>query len=332
MLLRLLKSNTLLSSLLIPLVGVLFWMNSFLHPALLDIKLANGAMPLYYLVYNLIREQDFWQVFVAFLLVVVNSFFVSQLGSSFLFLKHRSYLTGILYLITVSAFADLHALIPVHLAALCTLISIYFILDTYHKPVEITFTFNASFFLAIASLIYLPAMMLFPLVWIAIFVLQKSDNWRLLVIPILGFGTPWLFMWAFTFMKDSDSAMWNDIVRMIWTDHNAYLLEPYFLFMTCVVVLLSIPGTLSVFSVYHRMKVSARKYFVIFFWMLGLILGAALGLVTIGKEIIAFSTIPVAFFISHFLNGEQRPIWKEILTWIYVLTMVSALLFYPGSN
>ncbi|HEY3391010.1 MAG TPA: DUF6427 family protein [Prolixibacteraceae bacterium] len=303
-------------------------MQSLQAPVSLDLKLANGAMPLYNLVFNLLSGKDFWQVFIAFCLVLINSFFIAQLGSSLLFVRNRSYLPGIIYLITVSSLQALHSLVPVHIATLCVLISIYFILSTYHKPVEITFTFNASFFLSLGSLFYLPALVLFPLVWISIFVLQKSDNWRLMVIPILGFGTPWMFLWAFSFLNDTDTTLWKDILKMLWTDHNAYLLEPYFLLLTGVVAFLAMFGSFSVLAVYHRMKVSSRKYFVIFYWMLGLLFASALGLMTIGVEIVALATIPVAYFISHFLLSDNRPIWKEILTWIYLATMVFALFFY----
>jgi hypothetical protein len=328
MLLRVLKSNTLFSALLIPVIGLLLWMFSFQSPTPLDIKSANGAMPLYYFVYNLLKEQNFWQVFIAFLLVLINSFFIAQLGSSFLFLKKRSYLPGIIYLITVSSFNAFHVLLPVHFATLLVLISVYFIFDTYHKPVEINFTFNASFFLALASLFYLPTLILFPLVWISIFVLQKSENWRLLIVPFLGLGAPWLFVWTFSFLSNSSASMWKEITQMLWTSHNAYLIDPYFLFLSAIVVFVSTLGSLSVLSVYHMMKVSTRKYFVIFYWMLGLVVVSALGLVTIGIEIVAFSTVPVALFISHFLVSDQKYIWREIVTWIYLLAMVSALFFY----
>ena len=66
MLLRIFKSNTLFSSLLIPVIGVLFWIHSFQAPEVLDIKQANGAMPLYYLLFNLLNGKDFWQIFIAF--------------------------------------------------------------------------------------------------------------------------------------------------------------------------------------------------------------------------------------------------------------------------
>jgi hypothetical protein len=328
MLLRILKSNTLISSLLIPVIGILFWMQSFQSPGLIDINLANGAMPFYILFYKLFREQDFWQVFFAFVLVLVNSFFISQLGSNFLFQRNRSYLPGIVYLITVSSITRLHNLLPVHFATLFVLITLYFIIDTYHKPNEITFTFNASFFLSIASLFYFPVVTLFPLVWISIFVLQKSDNWRLLVIPVLGFGTPWIFLWTFSFLTDTSTALWQNLTTMLWDYHNSYLLEPYFLLLSGVVSIVTILGSISVIGVYHRIKVSSRKYFVIFYWMLGILLASALGLITIGIEIVALSTIPVSYFITHFLVMGQKSIWKEVIAWVYLATMVFALYFY----
>ncbi len=329
MLLRVLKSNTLFSILLIPAIGILFWIQSLKSPVLLELKLANGAMPLYYLVYDHMKNQDFWQVFIAFILVIINSFFIAQLGSSFLFLKKRSYLPGIIYLVTISSLKELHTLLPVHLATLFILISIYLIFDTYHKTVEITYTFNASFFLAVASLFYLPVVVLFPLVWISIFVLQKDDNWRLLAVPILGFGSPWLFMWAYSYLNGTYSSLWNELITLLWTDHNGYLIEPFFLTSTVVVVILAMLGSFSVIAIYHRMKVSTRKYFVIFYWMLGLVVAAALGLITIGEEIIALSTIPVAFFITHYLVSDQKYFWREVMTWIYLGTMIFVLIFHP---
>jgi len=328
MLLRILKSNTLFSALLIPLIGLFFWFHSFQHPGVMDFARVNGGMPLYYLVGRYLKDQNFWQVFFAFCLVIFNSFFIAQLGSAFIFLRKRSYLPGIIYLITVSSFQMLHVLLPAHLATLFVLISIYFIFDTYHKKVEITYTFNASFFLAIASLFYLPVIVLFPLVWISIFVLQKDDNWRLLAVPILGFGVPWLFMWVYTFLNDTYLALWNELISMLWTRHNEYLLQPYFLLFTAVVAILTTLGSLSVLSVYQRIKVSARKYFVICYWIMGLVIVSALAFITISIEIVVLSTIPVAFFISQYLLSDQRRTLKEVLTWIYLGTGIFVLIFY----
>jgi len=328
MLLRILKSNTLFSALLIPFIGLLFWIHSFQKVTLVDLNLVNGAMPLYYLIYPLFKGQNFWQVFFAFCLVIFNSFFIAQIGSRFLFLKKRSYLSGIIYLITVSSLHVLQALLPVHLATLFVLISINFIFNTFHNKAEITLAFNAAFFLAIGSLFYLPVVLLFPLVWISIFVLQKDDNWRLLTVPILGFGLPWLFVWVYSFMTDSYVRLWNELITMLWSRHNDYLFSPYFLAFTAVVTLLTTLGSLSVFAHFLRMKVSARKYFVIFYWMLGLLLASALGLLTIDIEIVVLSTIPVSYFISNYLLFNESGVVKEVILWSYLATAVFVLIFY----
>ena len=81
MLLRILKSNTLFSALLIPLIGILFWIHNFQTATMVDLNLVNGAMPLYYLVFSFFKTQTFWQVFSAFVLVIFNSFFIAQMGS-----------------------------------------------------------------------------------------------------------------------------------------------------------------------------------------------------------------------------------------------------------
>ena len=328
MLLRILKSNTLFSALLIPLIGFLFWIHSFQTATMVDLNLVNGAMPLYYLIFPFFKTQTFWQVFTAFIVVIFNSFFIAQMGSGFLFLKKRSYLPGIIYLITVSSLHELQAFLPVHLATLFVLISIYFIFDTFHKKVEITYTFNASFFLAIGSLFYLPVVVLFPLVWISIFVLQKDDNWRLLAVPVLGFGVPWLFIWVYSFLTDSYAKLWNELVTMLWRSHNGYLLNPYFLALTAIVAILTTLGSLSVISHFLRMKVSSRKYFVIFFWMLGLLMASALGLLTIDIEIVALSTIPVAYIVSNYLLFNEKTIVKEVFLWIYLATAVFVMIIY----
>jgi len=328
MLLRILKSNTLFSALLIPLIGFLFWIHSFQTATMVDLNLVNGAMPLYYLIFPFFKTQTFWQVFTAFIVVIFNSFFIAQMGFGFLFLKKRSYLPGIIYLITVSSLHELQAFLPVHLATLFVLISIYFIFDTFHKKVEITYTFNASFFLAIGSLFYLPVVVLFPLVWISIFVLQKDDNWRLLAVPVLGFGVPWLFIWVYSFLTDSYAKLWNELVTMLWRSHNGYLLNPYFLALTAIVAILTTLGSLSVISHFLRMKVSSRKYFVIFFWMLGLLMASALGLLTIDIEIVALSTIPVAYIVSNYLLFNEKTIVKEVFLWIYLATAVFVMIIY----
>jgi len=326
MLLRLIKSSKLFGTLFILILGVLFWIQSFQSPQNLGVVAKDSVMPLYFIVFGLLRGLHFWQVLTGFILVMVNSLFIARLSSSFLLFKKGSSLPGIIYVITISSVKMLQTIHPVHFAALCALIAIYYIFDTYQKRLEITFTFNAAFFIALASLFYLPSIVLFPLVWISIFVLQKSDNWRLMVVPILGFGVPWIFIWTISFMKDTNDKLPLTVKNILWADNNAYLSEPIFLSLSGLIILLTAIGSISLLSEYQLIKVSSRKYFTIFYWMLGLVVITALFFTAIGIEIVALSTVPVAFLISHFFLSGERYFWKELIFLIYISVMTAAYL------
>ena len=329
MLLKLIKNNNLFGTLLIPIVGVLFWMHGFQSAQNPDIIAKDSVMPLYYLLQDLLKSLNLWQYTRGFILVLVNSFIISKLSSSFLLFRKGSSLPGIIYIITISSIKALHTLHPVHIATFCILMAISYILNTYHQQrAEITFTFNASIFIALASLFYLPAAVLFPLIWISIFVLQKNDNWRLLVVPVMGFSAPWVLIWAVSFINNTSGNLFSTIKKILWSENNAYLLDPVFLSVSALIILLTIMGSISLMSGYQLIKLSSRKYFTIFYWMLGLLVITALSLTMVGMEIIALSTIPVAFVISHFFLSGERYFWKELFFLIFIGAMTAAFLMW----
>ena len=326
MLLRLIRSSNLFGTLLIPVAGIVFWMQGFKSPANFGVVAKECAMPLYYIVHGLFKELVFFQVLAGFILVILNSLLIVRISNEFMSSKKGPALPGIIYLITISSIKTLQTLHPVHIATLLVLIVITYIFDTYQKRVEIALTFNAGFFIATSSLFYLPVVILFPLIWISIFVLQKSDNWRLLVIPILGFSIPWFFMWAVLFMNDTSDNLLSIIKNIFWSSNNAYLLEPVFLVKSALIILLAFFGSISFFSEYQSIKISVRKYFTIFYWMLGLVVLAGLSFTTIGNEIVALSTIPVSFVISYFFLSGRKYFWKELFFLIYIGAMATTYL------
>jgi len=60
--------------------------------------------------------------------------------------------------------------------------------------------------------------------------------------------------------------------------------------------------------------------------MLGIVVITALSLTTIGIEIIALSTVPVALLISFFFLSGDRYFWRELLFLIYLGVMITAFL------
>ncbi len=323
MFLRLFNSKNVYSAILIPIIAFLFWMEPLKAPASLAVYPGEGMMPLYTFFGKFYTGSSIWPVLTGFILILLNSLILSMLSYEFQFLQHRTFLPGILYVSIVSSFPSLQTFHPVYPATLFVLISVYYIFSTYHRRNEISSTFNASFFLSIGALFYLPVLMLLPLIWISIFVLQKNDNWRLLVIPLIGISLPWLILWSFLFVSGSDQAFISSIFQGMKSVNNQFIFNIGFLVITAFIFLLSAFGSITLINSVNIRKMSTRKYFIILYWMLGFSIPSAFLLPSTGLGVIALSSIPVSFLISHFFMAGKRGFWREFLFLLFLLTLVA---------
>ncbi len=324
MFLRLFNSKNIVSAILIPIVAFLFWVEPLKIPISLVINPGEGMMPLFTLVIKLFSGVTLWPVLVGFLLVLLNALMLSLLSYEFQFLPQRTFLPGILYVAITSSFPSLQTFHPVYPATLFVLLSVYYIFNTYHRKNEISSTFNASFLLSIGALFYLPVITLFPLIWISIFVLQKSDNWRLLVIPLIGFSLPWLLLWSFLYVTGSDQTFITSIFLGMKSVNNQFLFKIAFLLVTVFIFLLSAFGSISLINSVSIRKMSTRKYFIILYWMLGLSIPSVFLFPSTGLGVIAISTIPVSYLIAVFFMSGKRSFWREFLFFLFMATLVGS--------
>lgn len=324
MFLRLSKSKNVYSAVLIPLAAFLFWMEPLKVPVVLAPIPGEGMMPLYAFFFKFFVGSTIWPVVTGFALMLLNALVMSLLSYEFQFLQHRTFLPGIIYVCTVSSFPSLQTFHPVYPATTFVLISVYYIFSTYHRKNEISSTFNACFFLSIGAMFYLPVLTLLPLIWISIFVLQKNDNWRLLVIPLIGITLPWVLLWSFLFITSTDQTAIAAIREGIRTVNNHFIFSIGFLIITGFVFLLSASGSISLINSVSIRKMSTRKYFIILYWMLGLSIPAVFLFHSTGLGVIAITTIPVSFLISHFfMAGKKRGFWREFLYLLFLLVLVA---------
>ena len=324
MFLRLSNSKSVYSALLIPVVAFLFWMEPLKVPVQLTLNPGEGMMPLYLLFARLFTGTTIWPVMTGFILTLFNALVLSLLSYEFQFLQHRTFLPGILYISIVSSFPSLQNFHPVYPATLFVLLSVYYIFLTYRRKNEISSTFNASFFLSVGALFYLPVVTLFPLIWISIFVLQKSDNWRLLVIPLIGITLPWFLLWTFLFVSGSDQTFMASIFQGIASVNNMFIFKIAFLIVSGFIFLLTVFGSISLINSVNIRKMSTRKYFIILYWMLGLSIPSVFLLPSTGLGIIAISTIPISFLIAHFFMAGKRGFWRELIFFLFLATLVAS--------
>ncbi len=323
MFLRLFNNKNVYSAILIPIVTLLFWVEPLRVPVSLVSVSGEGMMPLYTFFAKFFIGSSIFPVVTGFVLILLNALILSLLSYEFQFLQQRTFLPGILYVSIVSSFPSLQTFHPVYPAALFVLLSVYYIFSTYHRKNEISSTFNASFLLSIGALFYLPVITLFPLILVSIFVLQKSDNWRLLVIPLIGIALPWLLIWAFLYVSGSDQTFISSIFSRMKSVNNHFIFNVGFLIVTAFIFLLSALGSISLVNSVSIRKMSTRKYFIILYWMLGFSIPSVFLLSSTGLGVIAISTIPISFLISYFFMAGKRRFWREFLFFLFMATLVA---------
>jgi hypothetical protein len=293
-------------------------------PVTLVVSPGEGMMPLFVLCIKMYTGNTIWPVVTGFVLLLLNAFILSLLSYEFQFLQHRTFLPGIIYVATVSSFPSLQTLHPVYPATFFVLMSVYYIFSTYHRKNEISSTFNASFLLSTGALFYLPVVTLFPLILISIFVLQKNDNWRLLVIPLIGLSLPWPLFWSFLFVSGSDQTNIATILLGMKSVNNEFIFKIAFLVITAFIFMLSAFGSISLINSVSIRKMSTRKYFIILYWMLGLSIPSVFLFPSTGLGIIAISTVPVSFLIATFFMSGKRGFWREFIFFLFLLTLVAS--------
>ncbi|MCE1197805.1 MAG: DUF6427 family protein [Marinilabiliales bacterium] len=324
MFLRIFNSKSVYSVILIPLVAFLFWMEPLKQPVALPPLQGEGMMPLFVFWSSYYVGHPLASVLTGFILLLLNAIVISLLSYEFQFLPHRTFLPGVLYVSIISSFPSLQTFHPVYPATLFVLLSVYYIFLTYHRKREISSTFNASFFLSVAALFYLPVVTMIPLIWISIFVLQKNDNWRLLVIPLIGFTIPWLFLWSFLYVTNGDKAAYTAVVEGLKVVNNQFIFKIAFLIVTGFIFVLSALGSLSLINSVSIRRMSTRKYFIIIYWMLGLSIPSTFIFSSTGLAIIAVLTIPVSYLMTHFFMTGKKFFWKEVLFLLFATALIAS--------
>jgi hypothetical protein len=324
MILRLLKGNNTINVILIPLLGIIFWFGSILSPEVFPFYEGENSMPLYRITGGFLQAYPLWSVLAGLFLTILNSFLVVKTSIALQFLRSRSFLPGVIYIILVSTFKSNHSLHPTHIATSIILLVISNLLTTYQGTDSVSDAYKNSFFIAVASLFYLPAAVLLPLVWISNYTLQKGGSWRHIVVPVFGFLSPWIITIAVMFLLDITPQLFSDFNAITsstkpWQFQNLEISVPiaYFLFI-------SVLGSLSIVGGYDEKKISSRRILSIYFWMTLLLIGANLLLKFTSKEILILISIPFSYFISHyFLFAKNRFFPQLLFTILLLITVLS---------
>lgn len=319
MILKSLKSQGPLVSIVYLIIAVLLWLQSLMSPFGYTFFESEYKDLLYSPIYSVTQRFPLLQVVLSLSLVLFVSFLIQQINISFSLIKVRTKLPALVFILLAGGLTPMHTLHPVYIAAVLLMLSIYSIFSVFNNPEPVTHFFNAGLFLSIGSLFYFNMVALLPAFFIAASMLRREPLFKDYFALFVGFIVPWIFAFSYLFftdrIADAITIFGNNILTPVNHFNKNYMLLGY----SGVIALLTIIGSFKMIQLYDSSKVSTRKYFqVLFIFFVFSMLSFAFVPAT-SQEILIISFIPVSFLIANLFSSITSTFWSELLFAILLL-------------
>ncbi len=322
MLLKILKSNSTYSFLLVPLFAVILWIKSFMQPLSYPFYPGEDMMLLYQPVNALLGKNPVAGHIVSLIFIIVLSFLVLRLKLQYTFFRERTVLPAFLFIIITSGMHELHGIHPVYFAALFFILTIDRIFNSYEKEIIHANAFESGILLSIGSLFYFNLVFFFPFLWIGFIILKPKVNWREFILTTLGFIFPWLGAAAYYGVTNQISEL-QSTIQASFQSHGFFLKDNLSMqvYMGYLALLILMASGL-ILSQYDGKKISTRKYFKTFFWIFLFAVVLMFAVPAASQEIIMLMAVPLTYLISNYLIFVKRPIFGEIFLFILIAGVI----------
>jgi hypothetical protein len=212
---------------------------------------------------------------------------------------------------------------PIIVANTFVLVMFHQLSKSYNIQQPFSVSFNTGFLIALATLVYLPFILLFPFTWV-VFVYAGIPKWRNFAISIIGLLVPFIFYGAYFYLTDSYENL-NETLGLntvIFNERITQEIQPllYYTFLGI--------GFLSLFHLLKNIQkdvIKVRKFNMVFLIMLFFI---SLFTFINGADYVAvylIITIPLSVFLANYFNEIKRNWLAELLL---ILLLVAAVINY----
>jgi hypothetical protein len=319
MLYRFYKGNSPYVIILIIITGIIFWIPGFFQERESMLPFDYLRMPLFNYVHNLLGT-DMLSKLIALSMIVLAGFYLNRLNSLFGFLKERTQLPALIFVVINSSFIFLLRLTPALFAGILFLFFLEKVLFSYRKENLSYNFFEASFILSIATFFYMPAMFLWPVIFAGLMILRPVI-WREWVLSFMGLILPFLLFFALQFIRlgeiQSSINLLIDQFSIIQISLDWDI--PNMVFIAWLLVLILFGSGMILRTLANR-KIFSRKTMLYLFWIFVFSIGSYGLIDNANAELILFSSIPVSFLISEYFLLLRSKRWKEILFTVFILT------------
>jgi hypothetical protein len=309
--------------LLIFLAGAL-WAGAFVNPVLPDFDTNHYLMPGYHLVMIVIGDNALISVVLAFLLVLIQAFFLNYILIRNDLVPKNTLIPAMVYLILMSHSRTLLQLHPVIISNLFLIIILFNLFKVYTQEDAYTEIFNAGFLTAVGSFFYFPFLYFILFIWMT-FIVYSLYKWRDWLIPFTGLITPYIFLLTYFF--------WSDELFLVLDAYAGYYSTVAFIplylqfslidwIIAGIIVLLFLWSFLKLIANIQERIISIRKQYGTIFWLLVVCLLTYMGSGSYANSHLAMIAMPVSIYFSYGFSNIKRKFWIELFFGILTLVIL----------
>jgi len=229
-------------------------------------------------------------------------------------------LPAVLYLALMAPSQWLFETGPACIASFFCMLALRFIFETYHQKRVFHYGFMAGILSSLATLIYLPSILLLLVCWTGL-ILLRSFKFREFLIVVIGFLIPLLFTHAVFFILNREQQLLflikNTLVKNLFPDFKIYQI-----IWLSLISALCIWGVLKSITSDSLKKIVFRRYFETLALALVLFIGVFIFLIT-DNGLLTMLILPLSFILAIALSSIKKTIYASLFIFILILIQIA---------
>ncbi len=326
MLFKTVKSNSVSNLIYVPFAVAAFWMGKLLTPFNYPFQGGEAKNVLFGPLYKLTTGLPLLNVVLSAVMTILLALLIEMVISRYQFIRIRTRLPALLFVILLGGFTALHTLHPVYFAAVFMLLATYRLFSIFDESKAQSPVFDAGLLLGIGTLFYFNLFAVLPAFIAGVGVLNRESRWREYLILVIGYLLPFVFALSYYFYTDRLDFILAVFAENVASPLNHFLGDLPLQIYLGLLVFFTILASVVMAQQYDTKKVSSRKYFTVFFFIFLFTLAGFVFVPGTSREMLLLTFIPVTYLVSNFLVFVKSRFWSEFL-FLFLLGFVVVMQF-----
>ncbi|HEX8515034.1 MAG TPA: DUF6427 family protein [Bacteroidia bacterium] len=319
MIVRILKSNSPAAFFILPLIAIIIWSFGF---GALHLSEVRHSMPFYELLVRPVAGIPWLCNIIAILLVTGEGFLLNYIVNENEALTRKTALPALLYFAFLSIHIDMLQLHPILFANLFLLFALSKILNSYRKDTAFSQVFDAGLLISVATLFYLPCIVLFPLLGIAL-ILFRPFMWREWIISFFGVLVPFIFVISWYFWKDTlDYLLYDKMFFPIVFKEQGTRLNQFFYILASTGLIIVLLSFGKLFNDLGGGSQKTKKALILMLWMTAFASLSIFLVPAITPISFALFAIPLSVICSNYFIRIRKELWGELLFLLFIALLL----------